>query len=221
MFRRDRPSAAADFSELTGDPWATGIINDSPSPEERQHWAERYDEDIALKLAHAGVAPGHPHYEYLHQEASNLDMTHSVSEPMRHGHELPMRKRDALLYAPESVWRHEVNKAANADALMAEYARREPELAQDLEGLSAAIDVALEYAESRNERPMDNPRKFLDDVAAFHRSGARSYTADSHRTSGIGTGSGGYAPATDYHPNDDDDGVIGDLRAIQRKGGFY
>jgi hypothetical protein len=84
------------------------------------------------------------------------------------------------------------------------------------------MQVVMERAQELGDNPLANPARFLIDVGYYHRAGARPYRPDTgvDRTSGIGTGSGGYQ---DFgrHPNDDDDGLVGDLRAIQRKGGFY
>jgi hypothetical protein len=137
MFRRDKPQAAGDLDQLTGDPWATGIINDAPNAEERQRWAEQYDENAEASLATLGITRSHPEFDDYYQSAVNADVTHNV-EPMSHGHVLPMSKRDALLYSGETEWRDAQSKRANADALLAEYFRRYPEL-QNEPGLHEAV----------------------------------------------------------------------------------
>jgi hypothetical protein len=221
MFKRDKPQAARDLDQLNGDPWALGNLSDAPAdPAERQHYAEQYDQGIATQLAHAGVDPSHPAFDGLYQMAVNGDLTHGVSG-LEDGHELPMSKREAILYAPESVWRDAQAQGTNANALLAEYTRRNPDLAHDLDGMSAAVDVALDYAAERGERPMDNPSKFLSDVASFHRGGVRPQHGDSGRTAGIGA-RGGPAPTWDdgRNPMDDDQGMVGEIRALQQRRGW-
>ena len=180
---------------------------------------ERYDQNVAAALAHAGIGPGHPDYDAHLRAAIDNDMTHHAG--LEHGAELPMRKWDAIAYAPESVFRQQAAHGAQSDALLREYARRNPDLAQDMEGLSAAIDAAMEYAQERGEEPLRNPAKFLSDVAAFHRAGLRpQYGGDAGRTSGIGSGSS-TLPSPNFEHPDDDDGMVGELRDLQRRGGFY
>jgi hypothetical protein len=221
MFTRDKPRAAQDLSELQGDPWQVGHISDAPAdPAERQRWAEQYDENIAAKLAHAGVGPDHPHFDALYKEAVNLDTTHSVAG-LEHGHELPLRKREALLYAPQSEWQAAQAQGAQSDALLREYQARNPDLADDLDGMSRAIDVTLEWYRDRGEEPMANASRFLTDVQAYHRAGV-SPQHDYGRTSGIGASGGAASGAWEdsRNPMDDDQGMVGEIRALQTKRGW-
>ena len=166
MYRRDKPTGApVDDLGLTGDPWMTGNLHDRPNPAERQAFADGYDQSIAVKLAHAGITPAHPAFDDLYQGTVNADLTHQVNG-LEHGHELPMTKREAILYAPEEQWQGARAQGDTANALLAEYARREPELAQDFDGLSQAVNVTLEWYAERGERPLDNPSRFLNDVAS-------------------------------------------------------
>jgi hypothetical protein len=204
---------------LTGDPWQLGRISDAPAdPEERQHWADAYDRGIETKLAQAGVLPSHPNYDDLYRQAVNGDYTHGVNG-LEHGHELPMTRRDAILYAPEGTWREQAAQAERGNALLAEYARRNPDLVNE-PGLHEAVDVTMEWYAERGERPLDNPSRFLTDVAGFHRSGV-SPQHDHGRTSGIGSSG---SPASNWedsrNPMDDDQGMVGELRALQRARGW-
>jgi hypothetical protein len=219
-FGRDKPAAARDFGELTGDPWATGLINDAPNAAERQHWAERYDENVTAQLARAGVLPDNPAFDAIYQDAVNSDYTHNVDEPFVHGSELPLSKRQAILFAPEDTWRAAQEQSARGDALLNEYFRRNPDL-RDREGLHEAVAAATEFFDDRGMVPSQNFSEFLNTVQGYHRAGLGPQHESAHRTSGIGSGTGAYRPDT-IHPNlDDDAGLIGELRAIQAKGGFY
>jgi hypothetical protein len=218
MFRRDRPQAAQDLDQLTGDPWATGIINDAPNAEERSAWASQYDQNAEASLASLGITRSHPDFDAYYQSAVNADVTHQAG-PMEHGHILPMSKRNTLLYAPEGEWRAAQDQRTRADALLAEYGRRYPDLANE-PGLHEAAAAAQEYYDERGERPFDNPSRFLNDVQGFHRAGLRpQYSGDSHRTAGIGSGT--YTPAASVEHPEDDPGMIGDLRRLQRERGLY
>jgi hypothetical protein len=217
-----RKGPARELGELC-DPFTPEgeLIHDRPNPLERSAYAEQYDAGVEAALARAGVLRDHPNFDAIYRDAVNSDNTLPSGEPMEHGHELPMSKRDALLYAPQSVWEQARAEGESANALLAEYQRRNPDLAHDLDGLNAAVDAALEWYDERAERPMDNPGKFISDVASFHRGGIRPQYEHSHRTAGIGAGSGTYRP-DHIHPNpDDDQGLVGDIREIQRRSGFY
>jgi hypothetical protein len=223
MFTRKKTDIGHPVDDLgqTGDPWAVGTLSDAPNPAEREAWVSEYDRHVAERLAYAGIGPGHPDYDAHLRAAIAADVTHNV-EPMAHGHELPMRKRDAIAYAPETDFREQAANGANSDALLRAYQARNPDLAHDLDGMSAAIDVAMEYAAERGERPLDSPAKFLNDVASFHRAGLRpQYGADHGRTAGVGSGSGSYTPSPSFQHPEDDEGTVGDIRDMQRRGGFY
>jgi hypothetical protein len=218
MYRRDKPSAVDDLGQ-TGDPWATGILHDRPNFEERQRWADNYDQNAEDALATLGITRSHPDFDAYYQSAINADVTHTV-EPMSHGHELPLSKRDTLLYAPEGEWRNVQDQRQRGDAMMAEYQRRNPDLANE-PGLDEAVAAAAEYFDQRGLIPSEHLSDFLNDVAAFHRGGVRpQYSGgDSHRTGGIGTGT--YIPATSVEHPEDDAGMIGELRRLQRERGLY
>jgi general stress protein YciG len=69
--------------------------------------------------------------------------------------------------------------------------------------------------------PSEHLSNFLNDVAAFHRGGVRPYH-DHGRTAGIGASGGaasGWDEKPDQHP-DNDGGMIGELRALQRARGW-
>jgi len=221
VFGRDKPAAARDFSELTGDPFATGLLNDAPDPAERQRYATQYDQNVEAALARAGVLPDHPEYDRIYRDAINGDMTLPSGDPMEHGHELPMTKRDALLFAPETMWRTAQEQGQRGEAMLAEYFRRNGDL-RDREGLNEAVAAAQEYYDERGLVPSEHVSDFLNTCASFHRGGVGPIhaSADSGRTSGIGSGSGTYRPDTIHPDLDDDQGLVGDLRAIQKARGW-
>jgi hypothetical protein len=225
MFSRSKPGSPAwDLDQLSGDPWQVGNISDAPNPAEREHWLSEYDRHVEAALAHAGIGPDHPEYDAHLRAAIEADQTHSV-DPMSHGHELPMTKRNAIAYAPETVFREQAAAGEQSAALLRAYQARNPDLADDLDGMSNAISAAMEYAAERGEEPLRNPAKFLNDVSAFHRAGLRpQYGGDHGRTAGVGSGSGlarHTLPGPTFDHPDDDDGMVGELRDLQRRGGFY
>jgi hypothetical protein len=108
--------------------------------------------------------------------------------------------------------------------MLREYQARYPELAHDLDAMAQAVEVAREYAYDRGDHPMDDPQRFLKDVAAFQRAGVQSrrsmstHSQDYGRTGGIGSG-GSYTP--EQHPYDSDQGgMVAELRALQRSRGW-
>jgi hypothetical protein len=219
MFTRDKPRAAQDLDQLFGDPWEVGRISDAPNPEERQAWAEQYDRGIEIKLAQAGVLPGHPAYDELYTAAVNGDLTNSV-EGLTHGHELPMRGRDAIAYCGEDQWRAAKEQSARGDALLNEYYRRNPDL-RDREGLHEAVAAAQEYYDERGLVPSQNFSEFLNTTSSFHRGGVGPIH-DHGRTAGISASGGaasGWEEKPDQHP-DNDGGMVGELRSLQRARGW-
>ena len=218
MFTRNRPGPANDLGQ-TGDPWQTGTLSDAPNPAEREAWVEQYDQNVAAALAVAGIGPDDPNYDAHLRVAIDNDMTHHAG--LEHGAELPMRKRDAIQYAPEGDWQEQRIQAERGNAMLAEYQRRYPDL-HGVEGLDEAVAGASEYFADRGQRPSDDYVGFLGTVAAFHRGRVGPIHADAGRTSGVGSGSGPTLPSFP-HPDDADaeGGTVDVIRDMQRRGGFY
>lgn len=135
------------------------------------------------------------------------------------GAPMPQTVEQAMLYSSGETREGVAQQQAQSDALLREYQARYPDLATDMDGLSQAIDVTLEYY-GDERRPSDDFHQFLKDVSTFHRSGVRSQRsqyADAGRTSGISSG----APVARGNTEEPKGDLVDELQAIQRRSGFY
>jgi hypothetical protein len=133
---------------------------------------------------------------------------------------MPQRMEDALRYSSGETRELVAQREHATDAMLREYQVRNPDLAQDLDGMSAAIDVAMEFYAENGESPLADPNRFLKDVAYYHRSGVRSQrqsSADHGRTAGISSG----APAARADGQEQKGDLVEELQAIQRRSGFW
>jgi hypothetical protein len=150
-------------------------------------------------------------------------------DPMQHGHTMGIRLEDYVRYAPGSVRDDITDRAIQqqnwADDMLSEYRTMfGDERADDVEGLSAAVDATLNDLKWRGENPArwarENPRLFLQDVEINHSIGRGRRTSEDHgRTSGIT--SGGSAPSGAHSAPGDQMNDTDWMRQMQRAKGIY
>jgi hypothetical protein len=229
MFTRNKPGVpASDFDDLNGDPWAVGNLHDRPDVTAVNSDLQQYDSYLDNATMGAGVAPGSPGWEPTRQaieDQHHIGPAHG--EYPRHGDPLPMTARQFLANQPQSMRDEVTEQAAAADELLDDYAAiYGRELAADSAGLQAAINYVnrqLHYHGRLVGKYITEDREgYLRDVASAHQAGYGTDRypdyGDSGRTSGIGSGGGGSAPV--QTGTYDGDGMVAELRALQKARGI-
>jgi hypothetical protein len=222
IFTRERPAAARDTGELTGDPWAVGIINDAPDAAAVAADLQQYDDWVDATAVGMGVAPGSEAWETVRQTIRSQNPIGGNPDLMQHGHELPMSQRDFLEYSGDSVREVVGQQTQFQDALLAEYRDIYGNEAATDPRLSGAVDAVMADLKRNGQSPARYAREhttdFLRDVDMARQlghSGPSSHD-DAGRTGGIGTG--GAASAKKQEPHGD---MLDDLRSMQKRSGFF